>query len=194
MGPRSVTGCGTIVRMNRPGFPETVLFEPPTVRGPAPAVAVLVERYGIGFTEIVKRPTAGSAELRPREFREGAARLEALVDRLEPGVVWFQGALAWRAFGRYAGWRVSGEVEWGAQEWRIGDARVFITPNPSPANAALSLRVLVGWFDGKRPAKGVIDVRRGMTLGVSLGPRRRGRDGSAAGLRRRRGIAPSAAR
>ena len=46
----------------------------------------------------------------------------------------------------------------------------------------------------KRPAKGVIDVRRGTTLGVSLGPRRRGRDGSAAGLRRRRGIAPWAVR
>ena len=120
MGRRSVAGCGTIVRMNRPGFPVTVLFEsPPTVRGPAPAVAVLAERYGIGFTDIVKRPTAGSAELRPREFREGVARLEALVGRLEPGVVWFQGALAWRAFARHAGWRVSGEVEWGAQEWRI---------------------------------------------------------------------------
>ena len=43
--------------MNRPGFPEPVLFEPPTVRGPTPAVAVLAERYGIGFTDIVKRPT-----------------------------------------------------------------------------------------------------------------------------------------
>ena len=111
------------------------------------AVAVLVERYGIGFTDIVKRPTAGSAELRPREFREGAARLEALVERLEPGVVWFQGAMGWRAFARYAGRRVAGEVEWGAQEWWIGGARIFVTPNPSPANASYSLPVLTGWFD-----------------------------------------------
>ena len=111
------------------------------------AVAVLVERYGIGFTDIVKRPTAGSAELRPREYRDGAARLEALVGRLEPGVVWFQGAMGWRAFARYAGWRVTGEVEWGAQGWRIGGSRVFVTPNPSPANAGYSLSVLVGWFD-----------------------------------------------
>ena len=111
------------------------------------AVAVLVERYGIGFTDIVNRPTAGSAELRPREFREGAARLEALVERLEPGVVWFQGAMGWRAFARYAGWRVTGEVVWGAQDWRIGGARIFVTPNPSPANASYSLPVLTGWFD-----------------------------------------------
>ena len=46
----------------------------------------------------------------------------------------------------------------------------------------------------KRPANGVIDVVRGRTLGVSRGPRRRGRDESAAGLRRRRAIAPWATR
>ena len=63
--------------------------------------------------------------------------------------MWFQGALAWWAFARYAGWRVSGEVEWGAQEWKIGDARVCVTQNPSPANAAFSLRVLVGWLDAQ---------------------------------------------
>ena len=95
----------------------------------------------------MKRPTTGSGELRPPEFRKGAARLEALVERLEPGVVWFQGATGWRAFARYAGWRVTGEVERGAQEWRIGGARIFVTPNPSPANAAFSLWVLVGSFD-----------------------------------------------
>ena len=46
----------------------------------------------------------------------------------------------------------------------------------------------------KRPANGVIDVVRGRPLGVSLGSMRRGRDGSAAGLRPRRAIAPWAAR
>jgi len=71
----------------------------------------------------------------------------ALVLRIEPSVVWFQGALAWRAFARYAEWRLSGKVEWGAQELTIGDACVFVTPNPSPANAAFSLPVLVRWFD-----------------------------------------------
>ena len=56
----------------KPEGSATRCSEPPTVRGPAPAVAVLAERYGIGFTDIVKRPTAGSGEFRPREFREGA--------------------------------------------------------------------------------------------------------------------------
>ena len=129
-----------------PALNASRLIDAPLEPGPG-AVAVLVERYGIGFTDIVKRPTAGSGELRPREYRDGAARLEALVLRLGPGVVWFQGAMAWRAFARYAGWPVSGEVEWGAQEWRIGAGRIFVTPNPSPANAAYSLPVLVRWLD-----------------------------------------------
>jgi len=29
---------------------------------------------------------------------------------------------------------------------RIGDSRVFVTPNPSPANAAFSLEDLTDWY------------------------------------------------
>ena len=129
-----------------PALNASRLVDEPLEPGPG-AVAVLVERYGIGFTDIVKRPTAGSGELRVREFREGAARLEALVLRLAPGAVWFQGAQAWRAFARHAGQPVSGRVEWGVQDATIGGARIFVTPNPSPANAAWSLPALVQWFD-----------------------------------------------
>jgi len=129
-----------------PALNASRLVDAPLEPGPD-AVRVLVERYGIGFTDIVKRPTAGSAELRPREFREGAVRREALVGMLEPGVVWFQGAQAWRAFARHSGWSVAGKVEWGPQPRTVGRARIFVTPNPSPANAAYGLPVLVRWFD-----------------------------------------------
>ena len=129
-----------------PALNASRLVDAPLEPGPD-SVAVLVERYGIGFTDIVKRPTAGSAELRAREFREGAARLEALVVRLEPGVVWFQGAQAWRAFARHSGWSVAGKVEWGPQPHTVGRARIFVTPNPSPANATYGLPALVKSFD-----------------------------------------------
>ena len=129
-----------------PALNASRLVDAPLEPGPD-AVAVLVERYGIGFTDIVKRPTAGSAELRPREYREGAARLEALVGRLEPGVVWFQGAQAWRAFARHLDRTVAGRVAWGPQRGTIGRSRAFVTPNPSPANAAYSLSAIVQWFD-----------------------------------------------
>ena len=129
-----------------PALNASQLVDAPLEPG-AGAVAALVERYGIGFTDIVKRPTAGSAELRVREFREGAARLEAMVLGLEPRVVWFQGAQAWRAFARHAGRRIAGRVDWGPQPGTIGCARIFVTPNPSPANASYGLPALVQWFD-----------------------------------------------
>ena len=129
-----------------PALNASRLVDAPLEPG-AGAVAVLVERYGIGFTDIVKRPTAGSAELRAGEFREGAVRLEAMVLELKPGVVWFQGAQAWRAFARHAGRRIDGRVDWGPQPGTIGHARIFVTPNPSPANATYSLPALVRWFD-----------------------------------------------
>ena len=129
-----------------PALNASRLVDAPLEPGPD-AVRVLVERYGIGFTDIVKRPTAGSAELRAGEFRAGAARVEALVVRYEPGVVWFQGAQAWRAFARHSGWGIAGKVDWGPQAREIGRARVFVTPNPSPANASYGLPALVQWFD-----------------------------------------------
>ena len=148
-----------------PALNASRLVDAPLAPGPG-AIDVLVERYGIGFTDIVKRPTAGSAELRAREYREGAARLEALVLRCEPDVVWFQGAQAWRAFARHAGWSAAGKVEWGPQQATIGSARVFVTPNPSPANATYGLPVLVRWFNALAaflpPVEhlpGVVDVR-----------------------------------
>ena len=55
--------------------------------------------------------------------------------------------MPWRAFARHAGWRVAGGVRWGAQEWTMGDARIFVTPNPSPATASHSLAVLGESFD-----------------------------------------------
>ena len=129
-----------------PALNASRLVDAPLPPGPH-AVEVLVERYGIGFTDVVKRPTAGSAELRAREYREGAARLEVLVLRHAPAVVWFQGAQAWRAFARHAGWDVAGRVQWGPRREAIGRARVFVTPNPSPANASYGLPALVQWFD-----------------------------------------------
>jgi len=129
-----------------PALNASRLVDTPLEPGPD-TIGVLVERYGIGFTDIVKRATAGSAELRSREYREGAVRLQALVTRLEPGVVWFQGAQAWRAFARHMGWTVCARVVWGPQQVTVGRSRVFVTPNPSPANAAYALPVLVQWLD-----------------------------------------------
>jgi len=117
---------------------------------PAEPCVAAMERLrvdeGIGFTDLVKRPTRGAADLRARDYREYAPALQALIESCQPRCAWFHGKLAYKYFVRYAGAQVQGD-EWGLQELRIGDSRIFVTPNPSPANAAFSLDDLVSWYN-----------------------------------------------
>lgn len=53
-------------------------------------------RAGLGFTDLVKRATAGAAELEPREYRRGLARVGDLVRRQRPAAVCFVGLDGWR--------------------------------------------------------------------------------------------------
>lgn len=106
----------------------------------------LLERERIGFTDVVKRPTRGAADLCAADYREGAPRLRALVESLEPRWVWFHGKLAWQHYLRHAGAGGSDDG-WGQQVYRIGNSRIFVTPNPSPANAAFSLDDLIDSYN-----------------------------------------------
>jgi len=102
------------------------------------AMRRLLEAHHIGFTDLVKRPTRGAGDLRAADYRAGAAELEARLKPFAPQLLWFHGRVAWGCFLRYArGARPSDE--WGLQPERVADAPVFVTPNPSPANAAFSL-------------------------------------------------------
>lgn len=110
------------------------------------AMRQLLEREHIGFTDVVKRPTRGAADLRAADYREGAPRLHELIESLEPRWVWFHGKLAWQHYLRHAD--VAGHDEgWGRQSWEIGGSRIFITPNPSPANAAFSIDNLIDSYN-----------------------------------------------
>ena len=102
--------------------------------------------HGIGLTDIVKRPTRGASDLRAADYREWAPVLREKLERYEPLIVCFHGAVAYRNYLRHAdGIRVS-SIELGLQSHKIGNSRVFVVPNPSPANAAYSLDTLVGWY------------------------------------------------
>jgi TDG/mug DNA glycosylase family protein len=121
------------------------LVDEPLVPGPA-AVEWLFRHRRIGFTDLVKRPTRGAAELRAADYRAGTRRLQGLLEEMQPGIAWFHGKLAYGAFLRSAGYGASG-ADWGLQPAPVGATRVFVTPNPSPANAAFSLDDLVRWYD-----------------------------------------------
>lgn len=105
----------------------------------------LLGEHGIGFTDVVKRPTAGGNELRAADYRSWAPQLHAKLLDYQPRIAWFHGKQAYGNFLKY-GMEIKPAMEWGAQSLCIGSSRVFVTPNPSPANAAWSLDDLVDWY------------------------------------------------
>jgi len=109
------------------------------------AMEVLFRQCRIGFTDVVKRPTAGSKDLRAADFHEWAPQLKYKLLHYQPAVAWFHGKLAYANYLKYAE-GVRPAIDWGRQPRRIGGTRVFVTPNPSPANAAFSLDELSAWY------------------------------------------------
>ena len=53
-----------------------------------------LHQYKIGFTDVVKRPTAGGNELCAADYREWAPVLKQKLEQYAPGVAWFHGKQA----------------------------------------------------------------------------------------------------
>jgi double-stranded uracil-DNA glycosylase len=101
---------------------------------------------GVGVTNLVDRATANADEVTPDELREGGRRLERKVRRLRPRAVAFLGVTAYRvAFGRP-------RAVIGGQPERMGEARIWVLPNPSGRTAAYQLPALVEAFRDLRDA------------------------------------------
>lgn len=109
------------------------------------AMRTLFERDRIGFTDVVKRPSSSGSVLRARDYRADAPALHEKLLVLAPRIVWFHGKVAYRNFLTYAGFAES-PGDWGEQPLQIGESLVFVTPNPSPANAQFSLEVITHWY------------------------------------------------
>ncbi len=102
---------------------------------------------GFGFTDVVKLPSSSAADLRSSHFAEWAPRARSRIEHYAPAVACFQGPTALRPFLKYA---MNCEIEhlsFGQQGVRLDDTRIFLVPNPSPANARYRLSDLSGWFD-----------------------------------------------
>jgi TDG/mug DNA glycosylase family protein len=102
---------------------------------------------GIGFTDVVKVPSSNAAQVTPALFAEWAPRLLRRVESVGPRVAAFQGVMAYRAFARHALGEVRPLAVLGAQETRLGDTRLFVVPNPSPANAHVRPADQIAWYD-----------------------------------------------
>ncbi|HEY7648907.1 MAG TPA: mismatch-specific DNA-glycosylase [Methylomirabilota bacterium] len=102
--------------------------------------------FGIGFTDVVKRPTTNAAGLTPGDFAEWAPRLRRRVRRAGPRVVCFHGVTAYGNFLRFG----LGQPRWptlGPQAECLGPTRIFVVPNPSGANAHFHAADLARWYD-----------------------------------------------
>ncbi len=110
------------------------------------AIEQLFRETGIGFTDVVKRPSAGAADLTANDFRRWAPLLRRKLLRFAPRIAWFHGKVAYRSYLQYAE-DVRDEIEWGEQARTIGRSRVFVTPNPSGANASFGLTDLVNAYN-----------------------------------------------
>jgi TDG/mug DNA glycosylase family protein len=86
-------------------------------------------QHGCGITNVVARATTAAAELTPADLVEGARILDAKVRRYRPRV------LAIVGIGAYRTGFVRPKAKMGLQEETIGDARIWILPNPSGLNA-----------------------------------------------------------
>jgi TDG/mug DNA glycosylase family protein len=110
------------------------------------ATRFLFEQEAVGFTDLVKRPTRGAADLRAADYQTGGVRLQKVLEKYQPACAWFHGKLAFKQFVRGADLEPDDDI-WGLQSIGVGATRLFVTPNPSPANAAFSLDELVVWYN-----------------------------------------------
>jgi double-stranded uracil-DNA glycosylase len=133
-----------------PAFSASSLSE--TIRA-ALGVAVLtpehdslLPQFGIGLTDVVKRPSGNAAELSPLEFELAAPKLLRKLKRYAPKVVCFHGLTAFRPFLRIA-LNSDRRAILGPQPEKIGRTSLFVVPNPSPANAHFTLADQTAWYD-----------------------------------------------
>jgi TDG/mug DNA glycosylase family protein len=96
--------------------------------------------YRCGLTAAVERPTVRASELARHEFRAAAETLERKVRRCRPRFLAFLGKPAFAAiFDKRS-------VVWGRQGVTLGNAEVWVLPNPSGLNRTFTLDALVSAY------------------------------------------------
>src|ERR1700753_2692644 len=77
--------------------------------------------FGIGMTDLVKRPTRGIEEIERQEFAEGGVLLAQKLEEMRPRVIAFNGKTVYEKFtGR--------PCKLGLQKEKLYDAPVFVLP------------------------------------------------------------------
>jgi TDG/mug DNA glycosylase family protein len=80
--------------------------------------------FGIGMTDLVKRPTRGIEEIEREEFAEGRVLLGQKLEQFSPRIVAFNGKIVYEKFAQRA-------CTLGLQKGTIYGAKVFVLPSTS---------------------------------------------------------------
>ena len=135
----------------RPALVVAGLLEPPRDGAPGMTeddLATLLSR-GVGITNIVPFATARADELTKADLLAGRTRLESFVAAHRPRVVAVLGITAYRtAFGRP-------RATPGRQPEAIGEAELWVVPNPSGLNAHESVTSLAAAYAAPARAAGI---------------------------------------
>jgi double-stranded uracil-DNA glycosylase len=95
--------------------------------------------FGIGLTDLVKRPTRGIEEIERQEFAEGRVLLGQKLEEHRPRVVAFNGKMTYEKFaGR--------QCKLGLQKEKLYGAHVFVLPSTSGQNAGAEKAVKVRYL------------------------------------------------
>jgi mismatch-specific thymine-DNA glycosylase len=95
--------------------------------------------FGIGMTDLVKRPTRGIEEIERQEYAEGRVLLAQKLEELRPRVIAFNGKIVYEKF--------SGRpCKLGLQKEQLYGAQVFVLPSTSAQNAGTDRGVKMRYF------------------------------------------------
>lgn len=105
--------------------------------------------FGIGFTDVVKRPSPNAGGVTEADVARWAPVLLARLRRYRPRVACFHGRTAWDHFARAALGGAPGGFALGPQPPHpaLAATRLFVIPNPSGANAHVTAAGLTRWYD-----------------------------------------------
>ncbi len=90
----------------------------------------MMSQFGIGLTDLVKRPTRGMEDLKREEFSEGRVLLSQKLEANRPRVIAFCGKSVYEKFSQR-------EAKLGLQKETLYDAYVFVLPSTSGQNASI---------------------------------------------------------
>jgi double-stranded uracil-DNA glycosylase len=105
-----------------------------------------LQDYGFGFTDLVKRASPRATDLTRDEPAAGVAALARKIKRYKPRFACFHGVTVARPVQRVLAPELP-EAGLGLQPYAIGETRIFVVPNPSPANAHFTPADQTRWYD-----------------------------------------------